>query len=96
MNMTNKEWNDWKENPYATRKIVLNEEGQSYLLKEYGQTDILEHSVDGRPDRILDAAFANDQVILKVVKWTNGSPQPNRFIQTFYMKRKHIECIEYK
>ena len=94
--MTIKNWEDWKERVYSTYKINLNEEGVNHLLDECGMSRVLEHLADNHTDRILDATFCGDQVMLTVVKFENRFKRYHKAVHKFLLNRNHINSVEYK
>lgn len=94
--MTKKFWNNWQLNIYRTDKIVLTDEGKEKLIEEYGTFHLLHHLVPEQKDRIVDATFFGDQVLLNILKFSKRNNRIHKTIIKPLLNRKDIVSVQFR
>lgn len=93
--MTKQYWNDWKEQVYQTSRIHLSDNGRKYSAEKYGLYEILPGYYPETPDRILDATFVGDKVLLTIVRFTKKIGKMHKEIMhEILLERTHIKSVE--
>lgn len=93
--MTKQYWNDWKEQVYQTSRILLSDSGRDYLVQKYNMYEIMPNYYSETPDRILDATFVGNKVLLTVVRHTKKLGKIHKEIMhEILLERTHIKSVE--